>query len=332
MTANELAIVRSVIYASLFDYPLTLDQLHRSLLESSQTREEILATYRSSPLLQATIDCREGLFFARGRSALIGERRRREARSRTFIAVHRSLLTLVCALPFVRLVALSGSVAHLNIERGADLDLFVVTRGRRVWSTTVAIVLLAKLMRRRRTLCANFIVADSELALGQQDLFTANQVVHLKPLAGADVLADLLTVNPFVARFYPNARPLRAWELPLNVPAYPRAKAAAETLLAGPWWLVERVCRWAYRAYLRARAGSWLSPEQVRLGDACLKLHTRSHRGHTLERFDREVWQALDQGAALMNARSREKAGRLDQSGLTMAEPQPVGGVCSYKS
>jgi len=33
MTSRELAIARSVIYASLFDYPLTLEQLRRTLIE-----------------------------------------------------------------------------------------------------------------------------------------------------------------------------------------------------------------------------------------------------------------------------------------------------------
>src|SRR5256885_5896894 len=150
------------------------------------------------------IEHRDDLFFPRDRGALIGERRLREARSRAFLGVHKRLLSVICALPYVRMVALSGSVAHLNLERGADLDIFVVTRGPRVWSVTVAIVLLAKLMRRRQTLCANFVIADGALGLEQQDLFTANQVIHLKPLSGDDVFAELVAANPFVRRYYPN--------------------------------------------------------------------------------------------------------------------------------
>lgn len=329
MTPQEVAIARTVIYASLFEYPLTLDQLHQTLLESAQSKHEIAETYRSSLVLQAMIEHREGVFFPRDRGTLVGERRLREARSRAFLAVHRRLLAAVCALPYVRMVALSGSIAHLNLERGADLDIFVVTRGRRVWSVTVAIVLLAKLLRRRRTLCANFVIADSALALEQQDLFTANQVIHLKPLCGHDVFAELLAANPFVARYYPN----------FAVPAAPKPgrtcgsylKSAIETVFAQPSLLVERFSRWAYGTYLRAKAGSWRSPDQVRLDAACLKLHTRSHRHGTLARFDEAVWRAMDQGTALMNDCSSENAGRLDQSGLTIAGPQSAPGS-SYKS
>src|SRR5258708_594689 len=73
MTSQEVAIARTVIYASLFDYPLTLDQLRHSLLESALTKDEIAATYRSSLVLQAMIEHRDGLFFPRDRGALVGE-------------------------------------------------------------------------------------------------------------------------------------------------------------------------------------------------------------------------------------------------------------------
>ena len=184
MTSRELAIARSVIYASLFDYPLTLAQLHHTLIESEQSPSEILAVYDGSAQLQSLVEHRDGFFFPAGREELIAERRRREARSRRFLHQHASTLRLVCALPFTRLVALSGSLAHLNLEPDGDLDLFIVTRGRRVWTVTVAVLVLTKLLRRRRVVCANFIIADSHLALEPQDLFTANQVLHLKPLIG----------------------------------------------------------------------------------------------------------------------------------------------------
>jgi len=301
---KELAIARSVIYASLFDYPLTLGQVHQTLLESDQTAQEILATYTASELLQTMVEYREGFFLPRGRRELLTKRRLREERSRAFLTRHHRLLTLVCALPYVRMVALSGSIAHLNLEGDGDLDLFIVTRGRRAWSVTVAVLILAKLMRQRRIVCANFVMADSHLTLEQQDLFTANQVIHLKPLVGGDLFPDLLAANPFVARFYPNFQPSDpSTQHPApgtQHHAVARLKSLIEAVFRGPSLLVELVCRHAYGSYLRARAGSWRSPEQVRLQADCLKLHTRSHRRSILERFDRAVREAVEraEGAA----------------------------------
>ena len=310
MTPREIAIARSVIYAALFDYPLTIDQLHVSLIESEQTPAEILAVFDGSESLQHIVEYRDGFFFPAGRDDLLAERRRREARSRAFLARHRRLLQLLCALPFTRTVALSGSIAHLNLEADGDLDLFVVTSGPRVWTVTLAAVVLTKILGRRRDVCVNFTLADSQLRLEPADLFTANQVIHLKPLIGADVLPTLRDQNPFLARVYPNATPNRAH--PIAGWTFPRwlalVKRSLEVVLGLPAPLIEAACRLLYGWYLRRRAATWRSPDQVRLRSDYLKLHTRSHRHSVLERFDAAVDLALQQAERL--AVRRAVAGR----------------------
>jgi hypothetical protein len=294
MTPHEIAIARSVIYASLFDYPLTLHQLHLALIESDQSPSEILATYNTSDRLRRVVGYRDGFFFPIGRDELVGERRHREARSRAFLQRYRWVLRLICAVPFTRMVALSGSIAHLNLERGGDLDLFIVTRGRHAWTVAVTVLVLTKCLGRRRVVCANLILADSQLALEQQDLFTANQVIHLKPLIGEELLDDFCAANPFIRRFYPNAL---AWH-PDRIVDWPRngllqsLKRTLEIALALPSPFIERICRRLYSWYLQRRASGWQSPEQVTLDADFLKLHTRSHRHSVLDRFERAVADA----------------------------------------
>jgi hypothetical protein len=295
LDARERAIARSVLYAALFEYPLTLAQLRQTLIESAHTATEILTIYAASSGLQAAIDWRDGYFFPRGKDGWIAERRRREAASRTFLRRHRTLLRLIAAMPYVRLVALSGSIAHLNLDGDGDLDLFIVTRGEHVWSVTVATILLAKLLGRRRTLCANFVLSDAALALGPQDLFTASQIIHLKPIVGDDLFRKLLAANPFVARFYPNFHAAPTLMPGLGrIGGLARHKRALEWLGAGPAAAAEALCRRLYRAYLTRRAATWQSPQQVRLERNCLKLHTQSHRDAVLTRFDRAVHDVLD--------------------------------------
>jgi hypothetical protein len=290
MSAEELAIARSVLFAALFDYPLSVAQLRQTLIESSLTPSEIELIYARSEPLQEMIEHRQGFFFPRDRRDLVCERRRREARSRVFLDRHRRLLSAICALPYVEMVALSGSIAHLNLDGAGDLDLFIVTRGRHVWSVTVAVVVIAKLLRRRPTTCANFVLADSALALDQQDLFSASQIIHLKPLVGAEMYRRFVAANPFVSRFYPNFRvsPLTRRRTILQR-VIRGAKRTVEFVLAAPSVAVEVVCRRAYRAYLTRRSSTWDSPDQVRLEPDCLKLHTKSHRHSVLSRFDDAV-------------------------------------------
>ena len=298
MTTRELAIARTVIYASLFDYPLTLEQLHRTLVESDQSAAEILAVYDGSEMLQHMIEYRDGYFFPIGRGDLVAERARREARSHAFLERHALVLRLIATIPYTRLVALSGSIAHLNLEPNGDLDLFVITKGQRVWTVTVAVLLLAKLLHRRRAVCANFILADSHLVLEQQDLFTANQVIHLRPLVGADTLAAFFAANPFVKRIYPNATtalPPVGDERGAGR-ALAAIKSALEMALGLPSPLVEAICRRLYAGHLRRRAASWQSPEQVRMRSDYLKLHTQSHRERVMQRFNAALALAVERG------------------------------------
>lgn len=294
MDRQELAIVRTVVYASLFDYPLTIDQLRESLIAVAMTREQILATYDASAAVRSAIEQRDGFFFPAGRGDLVAERRRREARSRAFLARHTRALQWICALPFTRMVALSGSIAHLNLDAGGDLDLFIVTRGHRVWTVSVLAIVLTRLLGIRRVVCANFVMADTHLAVEQQDLFTANQILHLKPLIGDEVLEGFVAANPFVRRFYPNGRGgvPRSFVMPESRPLS-MLKATLEAILALPSRPIEAICRRAYAWHLRRRARTWRSPDQVQLRDDYLKLHAKSHRHSVLERFDERVEEAL---------------------------------------
>jgi hypothetical protein len=294
LTVREAAIVRTVVYAGLFEYPLTLTELCESLIELRLDEDQILSTWRGSPELRDVVEYEDGFFFPAGRTDLIGRRRQREVRSLAFLEAHRPLLNLIAALPYVRLLALSGSTAHLNLDEGGDLDLFVITRGPRVWSVTLAIVLLAKLFRRRRTVCANLVIADSRLGVPEHDLFTANQILHLKPLAGAAAFEEFVAANPFVRRFYPNFSPAAAARFPFRLrTGRGRVTRAIEWLLAWPSALAEPICRRAYQSYLRRRAATWQSPDGVRLEPDAVKLHTASHRRTVLERFDAAAGLAL---------------------------------------
>ena len=287
---QELAVLRSVIYASLFDYPLTLAQLESSLIGVRADAAAIESWCRESDLLQAAIEQRDGLYFPAGRSDLVRTRSRREALSRQLLDRDRRILSFVAGMPFVRMVALSGSLAHLNAEGSADLDLFVITAPHRVWSITVAALALSKVLGWRKHVCMNYVVSENAMAIEPADLFSANQIIHLRPIVGHHVFDRFVKSNPFVRDFYPN------FELaPIGPkPRAARLKRALERLLSlGPAQIAERAARWLYGRHLKRRSTTWQSRDQVRLEAECLKLHTSSHRASTLEQFEAAMARIL---------------------------------------
>lgn len=296
LSREELAIMRTVLYSSLFEYPLTLRELCSTLLESVQDEFSILHRYRRSRALQSVVDFREGYFFLRNRDDLLEKRRRREARSRAILKDNSRLLERICAIPYTRMVALSGSVAHLNLDGKGDVDLLIITRGNKVWSVALTALILSKLLRRRGVVCFNFVLSDRRLQIEREDLFNANQMIHLKPLIGQDLCHQFLKENPFVFTFYPN------FVLFAGVPRLPRLgsglhtlKRALELLLwPGVGQLQEAICRLAYRRYLKTKSSSWDSPQEVVMERDYLKLHTYSHRRSVMQRFEKAVTQAVN--------------------------------------
>jgi hypothetical protein len=290
---QELAVLRSVIYASLFDYPLTLEQLHQALVGVRADKELIVRWWRSSGLLQAAIEYRDGLFFPAGRGDLLATRSRREIVSRELLDRDRRILSMVSRMPFVRMVALSGSLAHLNAEGAADLDLFVITAPGRVWSVTLAVLVLSRLCGWRQHICLNYVISERAMQITPEDLFVANQIIHLRPVFGGDVFQRFVKSNGFVRTFYPN------FELKCDFASSRRAVTTAveRVLSLGPSQLGERIARALYGWHLRRKAATWRSRDQVRLEPECLKLHTSSHRSRTLEKFERAMAAANDANA-----------------------------------
>ena len=77
--AQERAFLQSVVYAALFDYPLTLEQLRESLIGELADERTLLHWYQHSDYLQATVDSADGYFFPRGRRDLLITRARSRA-------------------------------------------------------------------------------------------------------------------------------------------------------------------------------------------------------------------------------------------------------------
>ena len=216
------------------------------------------------------MELHDGYFFPRGRRDLLELAPEARGHQPRGAARPASSARLVLSMPFVRMVALSGSLAHLNADGEADLDLFVITRGGRVWGVTTTLLALSRLCGWRRRLCLNYVISERQLTVEPRDLFSANQIVHLRPLSGGDLYRRFLDANRFVAHFYPNftPRPLasdggaKAPPLRMHWPFGARSGGAsappstvADAARAAVEWLLdhtlaplyERACRAAYR-------------------------------------------------------------------------------------
>src|SRR5437762_1380868 len=193
----DRAILRTVLYASLFQAPLTVSELHRSLMDVGMDRGEIRGRL-SRAFLRARLELRGEYVYLRGREASVDLHLERKRRTRARLDTQRRLLALIARFPYVRLLALSGACARDNAT-DAGVDLFLVVRRGRTWSVFLALAVLALALGRRRALSLNYVVDEAALALPERDLFTAAEIVGLRPLAGASTYLQFVEANAWVA-------------------------------------------------------------------------------------------------------------------------------------
>ena len=164
-TRLRRAIAAAVAYGDLFDWPLTPDEVHRSLPIPARLEEvtAALAPARLGPTL-ATID---GFVVARGREDLVERRVRCAEVSDELWPPAERAARFVGRLPWVKMVAVSGSLAVGAATDDADVDLFIVADDGRVWLARAVTIGVAKAVgrlpaRHRAHLCPNYLVADVE--------------------------------------------------------------------------------------------------------------------------------------------------------------------------
>jgi glycosyltransferase involved in cell wall biosynthesis len=259
------AIDRTVEYAKFFQYPLRADELRERLFDvevDAATFREVLHSlhYRPDPELLA----------------IRAEREKISDRAIQQAAPH---LKALASIPFVRMIAFSGSTAHRNMTSGDDLDLFLIVEEGKVWAVFFAAILWAKLKGLRKHLCLNYLIGDKVLPLFDHDVFTAQQVASLKPLYGKPVYDRFLEANPFVKRCFPNFDSTRHRAAYPEIES-PKVKRFLEMLLKfGPIQIFERFSRFALGRYLAKQVNA---ESDVLLDRSRLKLHMQSHKQRIL--------------------------------------------------
>jgi hypothetical protein len=277
------AIVQTVAYADIFDYPLTADEVHRYLIEHAVSRDRVLAalsvmTGESSQLAQ-----QDEYFTLTGREKIVDARRERSQRANRYWVRALRYGRLISSLPFVRMVAVTGELAMDNVRDGSDIDYFIVTEHRRLWLCrlmVVAVVRLAKLSG--DIVCPNYLLSERVLSLSERDLYTAHEVVQMVPLSGKETYTRFRQANRWVYEFLPNAvsAPREVQARPHGRPARALAESALRTF-AG-----EALERWESNRKLRKFAADSRQHAEASFSPDWCKGHVHDHGRLILAAFN----------------------------------------------
>lgn len=215
------AIVTTLSYSDIFDYPLTKAELWRYLTLS----KPILYRTFDTALARASIKEKSHLFFLPGRSGLVRERLKRQKISKKKLKNAQPVLQMLQKIPTIEFIGISGSLAMHNAENNADIDLFIITKPQTLWLTRLLVLsfLQFKRMRRKRQgrksknmICVNMLLDTNHLSFpkSRQNLYTAHEIMQVKPFFSRNNTYErFLKKNTWIRKFLPNSFPKTALRL-----------------------------------------------------------------------------------------------------------------------
>lgn len=204
MERIEAAIMRTILYADVFQFPLNLQEIQRFLIHDEVT--SIAQIEHSLKNLSPFLTEEDSYFCLKNRQAIVEKRKEREAHTQALMHSANRYGKCFAWIPFVRMVALTGALAVRNpASLQDDFDYMLVTRTGRVWTARLFAVILVRLVRfMGRELCPNYVLAEDELLQKRQDIFVAHEIAQMKPIFGLEIYQAILEHNEWAKDYLPN--------------------------------------------------------------------------------------------------------------------------------
>jgi hypothetical protein len=198
------AIIKTLLYSDIFSYPLTENEIFERLevpcddIDSIRCELKQLTESQTIFRFEDFYTLRDDVSLAIRRSA--GNKMAKEVMPR---AVRRS--RLIFSFPFVRAVMISGSLSKDFMDQKGDIDFFIVTEPGKVWLTRGLLALFQRivLFNSHKYFCVNYYVDHDHLELDERNIFTATELITLKPMCGNEYYDKLIDENEWIRDYYP---------------------------------------------------------------------------------------------------------------------------------
>ena len=211
----ERAILKTLIYSDIFNYPLSQDELWKFLINKKLDKKSFLKLLKNLNLKYVNI--RNNFYCLLGRENIINTRIGRNKESRKKIVMAKKIIKQLSRIPTIQLIGISGALSLENSGGDDDIDLFVIASKGSIWLTRLAMINLLVLLGRYRRrnerevsdkICLNMIIDETALVFPKerQNLYTAHEIVQLMPVFERnDMYKKFMGENKWVEKFLPNS-------------------------------------------------------------------------------------------------------------------------------
>lgn len=215
----EKAVLKTLCYSDIFDYPLTKDEIWKFLISSKKISKKAFETCFGAK----TIFYTENKFYClQNRIQVINKRIKKEKTSREKLKIAREVASILFKIPSVKLIGISGNLSMNNAGESDDIDLFIITKKNTIWITRFFVILILSILGKRRKrkqkevknkICINMFMDEESLFLPQEkrNLYIAHEVVQMMPLFDREnTYYKYIVENDWVREYLSNSINVRA--------------------------------------------------------------------------------------------------------------------------
>ncbi len=214
MNKIEKAIIKTLCYFDIFFYPLTKEEIKRYLLEEKATDQEIENSIKNL-LEERKIEFKENFYYLPGKEELIEERIKRYKISKKKWRKVKKYLWVFNLIPFIKFVGICNTLAFNNAKESSDIDLFIVIRKGRIWTSRALLTLVLSILRQRRIkkrikdkFCLSFYVTEDNLNLEKIaipfDIYLIYWTAQIVPILDRRLFPKFIKENEWIKRYLPN--------------------------------------------------------------------------------------------------------------------------------
>lgn len=205
MQALKKSILKVLAYFDIFNYPVTYEEI-KSFLDQPFTELELQAALlwlANNGLLYRI----NGFYSLKPDNALVERRIKGNRQAEKQLARATKIARFLSRFPYMRGIAVSGSLSKHFAYKGSDIDFFIITAPNRLWTARmffVCLLCIARVIGLKKWFCLNYFIDTKALDIPEQNTYTAIEIATLIPKQGSDVFADFYKQNSWVRRYLPN--------------------------------------------------------------------------------------------------------------------------------
>lgn len=205
MDSLQESILRAVAYFDIFHHPVTAEEI-MYFMNKPCSQQNLHCTLNA--LLHDEKIFKSKEFYSLRNDHLLAMRRMNaNAAAATQMKTARSIASFLTWFPFIKAVAISGSLSKNVAHADSDIDFFIITKENRLWLSKLffgSFIKFATLIGYKKWFCLNYIIDETSLEVLEKNIFTATEIITLLPIYGEHLFDRFFEANNWIYDFFPN--------------------------------------------------------------------------------------------------------------------------------